>query len=783
MSHRRSSCSDRRMASSVNTRGYRFTGISRELAGCAPSRPSVIDPAVRDHTTAGAASLQRPRPDQLVRLLDQRVNRKNALLPAALAQGHAAAGGFLLPHHEHERHLLQLRLADFGAELFVRLVDLGADARGAQLGQHLAAVVRELFGEREDDGLHGGEPEGERAGEVLDDDADEALERSEDRAVDHHRAVLGVVGADVLELEALGEVVVDLHRAELPRPADRVGHLVLELRAVERALAGVDVIADAVLLQPVLQSRLRGVPPRVGAEPFLGAGGEGDADVGEAEYRVHLLDQVQLTVDLPLELLGRDEEVRVVLRERAHAHEASGHAAALVAVQPREVGQADRQGAVRAALHRVDLRVAGAVHRLERVLLLLDLGEEHVLFVVVVVAADLEQLRVPHQRRDDFAVAVAAVVLAHEVDQLVVDHGALRQEIRHGRGEVREVDQAELAPELAVVARAGLLLLFDVRVELLLVGPGGAVDALEHLVALVAAPVRAGDVRQLERAEAAGGGDVRAAAEIEPLALAGEREGPVARDALDDLDLDLLADVAEDAHGLVARPLLAADRQIALDDLGHLLLDAAEVVVAERAVGGEVVVEAVLDHWADRHLRPRKQLLHRHRHQVRGGMADRVEPGLRLRRDDLHFRAVRHLRVDVDDLAVDLAGDGVLRQALADGAGDVEDRGVVGNFSSGAIRELYVHRKNLPKMKQGRFASALSLIALEKQIIDRGARAFPSFASAECSWPSWAAEYSIHKGVDAGRLPSDEQRPAQRPARRRGDGAVPPRRCRRRARS
>src|SRR5207249_3897222 len=123
---------------------------------------------------------------------------------------------------------------------------------------------------------------------------------------------------------------------------------------------------------------------------------------------------------------------------------------------------------------------------------------------------------------------------------------------------------------------------------LLLVRPGRPVDALEHLVPLVAAPVRAGDVGQLERAEAAGRGDVRAAAEIEPFALAVDGERLVGGDVADDLDLVFLADA-------------------------------------------------------------------------------------------------------VDDLAVDLAGDGVPGQALADGAGDVEHGGVVGDLSFRSVWKLYVH--------------------------------------------------------------------------------------------
>ena len=50
----------------------------------------------------------------------------------------------------------------------------------------------------------------------------------------------------------------------------------------------------------------------------------------------------------------------------------------------------------------------------------------------------------------------------------------------------------------------------QVGVEVLLLEEGGAVDALQHLAARVAAPVRAGGVQQLEVLERDGVGDVRA---------------------------------------------------------------------------------------------------------------------------------------------------------------------------------------------------------------------------------------------------------------------------------
>ena len=70
-------------------------------------------------------------------------------------------------------------------------------------------------------------------GVVLDQPADEALHAPDEHAMQHHRPVHLVVRADELELEALGQVEVELHRGPLPLPADRVDELEVELGSVE----------------------------------------------------------------------------------------------------------------------------------------------------------------------------------------------------------------------------------------------------------------------------------------------------------------------------------------------------------------------------------------------------------------------------------------------------------------------------------------------------------------------------------------------------------------------
>ena len=69
--------------------------------------------------------------------------------------------------------------------------------------------------------------------------------------------------------------------------------------------------------------------------------------------------------------------------------------------------------------------------------------------------------------------------------------------------------------------------------------------------------------------------------------------------------------VGEVLLDLGAVPDLALDRQVAVDDLGHALLDLGEVLRRERLVAHEVVVEAVLRRGTERDLRAGIELLHR----------------------------------------------------------------------------------------------------------------------------------------------------------------------------
>jgi hypothetical protein len=195
-----------------------------------------------------------------------------------------------------------------------------------------------------------------------------------------------------------------------------------------------------------------------------------------------------------------------------------------------------------------------------------------------------------------------------------------------------------------MVALLRLLKQRQVRLEVLLVAPRRAVDALEHRVLLVAAPVRAGHAHQFE---GVGGNLTRvlqvwAAAKIlEAVLLVGADHRLLGRlvavlvDAaffqpLDQFELVHLA--GKELARFIGADLAVDKRMLARDDLAHPLLDLLQFLWGEGArlalrilAQVEVVIEAVIDGRPDGDLGFRVDLQHRLRHHVRGAVADFVK--------------------------------------------------------------------------------------------------------------------------------------------------------------
>ena len=151
--------------------------------------------------------------------------------------------------------------------------------------------------------------------------------------------------------------------------------------------------------------------------------------------------------------------------------------------------------------------------------------------------------------------------------------------------------------------------------------------------------------------------------------------------------LKALALVAEHLLGLLAIPDFLGEGFVARDDLAHLLLDRGEVFRRERLVAEEVVIEAVLDHRADRHLRARPQRLHGFGEHVRGVMPDQLQRARVVAVDEFDLRVVRDRIGEIGDHAVERHRDRALGERGRDALGDIEAGDVLGEFALGAVGE------------------------------------------------------------------------------------------------
>ncbi len=506
---------------------------------------------------------------------------------------------------------------------------------------------------------------------MLDEHADEAFERAEDGAVQHHRALARVVFGDVAGVQALWQVRVVLQGTALPVTAEAVAQGELDLRAVEGALARLVFPLQARFVQGVGQCTFGTVPQLFGTDTLGRTGGQLHGHIGEAEVVVHVQGQLDEVGGFLLHLIFGAEDVRVVLHEATHAHDAVQGAGRLVTVAGTELGQAQRQVAVALQALVEHLHVARAVHRFNRKITAFRRSGEHVLGVVGPVAGALPEDAVDNLRGLDFLVAVFALDLAHVLLEYLVDGPAVGVPEHHARGFFLQVEEVELLADLAVVAFFGFFDALDVGRQLLLVSPGGAVHALQLLVLGIAAPVGARQLGQLECLEEAGVRHVRATAHVDVFFVVVQAHGLLVGHVLDQAQLVVFATGLEHVDDFGARGHLLDDVVVLLDQLLHALFDSGQVFRGEGALVGDVVVEAFVDDRADDHLGGRVQLLHRVADQVGARVTDDLQSLFIFRGDDLQLGIVGDQVAGIDQLAIDFAGQGGFSQACTDRRGNV----------------------------------------------------------------------------------------------------------------
>ena len=214
-------------------------------------------------------------------------------------------------------------------------------------------------------------------------------------------------------------------------------------------------------------------------------------------------------------------------------------------------------------------------------------------------------------------------MVADEVLQFLSDDGTPGRPQNQALADfLVHVEQAQFLAQLAVVALLRFLEACEGRLQCLLRRLDQAVDANELFAVLVATPVGGGHRGQAHVHERRRVGDVRAKAEVVPVALA-VNGGAVAVLQFVVNDFDLVRIVRKVVAELVLVQFHALHRVVAAGDFVHLLLNRLEVAFSD-GFHREIVVEATIDGGADGRLGVRVQRRDRLRKQVGGRVAQDV---------------------------------------------------------------------------------------------------------------------------------------------------------------
>ena len=136
---------------------------------------------------------------------------------------------------------------------------------------------------------------------------------------------------DIRQIKPNGKLEIQLDGGALMSSLESVHNGDVDLGSVERTVAGVQRPGFAEGVKTLGQRLLRGVPHSNLAHEFLRSRRETEVK-GEAEYRIDLVEEVKGAEHLVLDLLGRAEDVGVVLLEAADPGQTSQSAGQLVSM-------------------------------------------------------------------------------------------------------------------------------------------------------------------------------------------------------------------------------------------------------------------------------------------------------------------------------------------------------------------------------------------------------------------------------------------------------------------
>src|SRR5215472_15000144 len=277
-----------------------------------------------------------------------------------------------------------------------------------------------------------------------------------------------------------------------------------------------------------------------------------------------------------------------------------------------------------------------AIHGLELVIRFFHLDRpEHAVFIKPGVAAGLPKVEAHDVRRKNEVVAALEKLVAKPVFDNFSNEAALGMpEDETWSGLLLDAEEIQFDAEPAMIAALGFFEAVQIFVKLFLREKRNRVNALELRIAFLTLPVGACDVHQLERLNALGGRNVRAAAEVNEFASGVEGNYLLDRFFFDQFALEDLVALFVKVQRFGLGDEFALVRQVLSGKLVHFLLNFRQVLLGKGLVAEKFVEEASVDRWTDAQFYIRKEFHDRRGEQMRGGMPEhKKRVGILFRQD------------------------------------------------------------------------------------------------------------------------------------------------------
>ena len=212
------------------------------------------------------------------------------------------------------------------------------------------------------------------------------------------------------------------------------------------------------------------------------------------------------------------------------------------------------------------------------------------------------QHAVHHERTFHFLVLVLFELGAHEGFQFTEDSPAVVMPEDHPRRLFLHVVQVELLADFTVVALRGLFQALQVGAQGFLIGPRGTINALQHLVVAVAAPVRACGFHQLEVMAETHVRHVRTAAHIDIFFMMIQARLVIMSNVfVKNRNFIAFAALHEGFTRFVPAHFLLDDIVVFLGELMHTFFERVDIFLGQGVVEVYVIVEAIIDNRTDSH--------------------------------------------------------------------------------------------------------------------------------------------------------------------------------------